>query len=65
MTCPCNLAKVRFISYSEIGERAGARTPDLGIKSPLLCQLSYAPRRTLGAAPEGGKCAGALGIPAR
>jgi hypothetical protein len=25
------------------GERAGNRTPNLGIKSPLLCQLSYAP----------------------
>src|SRR5262249_8104225 len=24
-------------------ERAGRRTPNLGIKSPLLCQLSYAP----------------------
>ncbi len=29
------------------GERAGNRTPNLGIKSPLLCQLSYAPGLTL------------------
>ena len=29
------------------GERAGNRTLNLGIKSPLLCQLSYAPGRTL------------------
>ena len=29
------------------GERAGNRTPNLVIKSHLLCQLSYAPGRTL------------------
>ena len=29
------------------GERAGNRTPNLVIKSHLLCQLSYAPRPTL------------------
>ena len=29
------------------GERAGNRTPNLVVKSHLLCQLSYAPRRKL------------------
>ena len=30
-----------------LGERAGNRTLNLGIKSPLLCQLSYAPKPTV------------------
>jgi hypothetical protein len=29
------------------GERAGNRTPNLVVKSHLLCQLSYAPGRKL------------------
>src|SRR5690606_11666259 len=39
------------------GERAGARTQNLGIKSPLLYQLSYAPGRKLGRGLFPGKIA--------
>src|SRR5690606_24175490 len=39
------------------GERAGARTQNLGIKSPLLYQLSYAPGRKLGLGLRAGKMA--------
>ena len=42
---------------SDAGERAGDRTPNLGIKSPLLYQLSYAPARKLGPTRELGKLA--------
>ena len=40
----------------EIGERAGTRTQDLQIKSPLLYQLSYA-LAVRGSAPRGGPVA--------
>jgi hypothetical protein len=33
----------------KIGARAGNRTLNLGIKSPLLCQLSYASTPAMGA----------------
>ena len=35
------------VSENMNGERAGNRTPNLVVKSHLLCQLSYAPGRTL------------------
>ena len=48
---------LRTTASEVAGERAGSRTPNLEIKSLLLCQLSYAPGRNLGRSCHCGKAA--------
>jgi hypothetical protein len=43
------------LARNRAGERAGNRTPNLVVKSHLLCQLSYAPGGTLECRRKRGK----------
>ena len=40
------MAEMPARSCAKFGGPGGNRTPDQGLRSPLLCPLSYGPRRT-------------------